>query len=144
MQLFWTSYWPFSHYYAWPWIVITCYCLPLIVTTAYVQSIDMEETCHQQQIAAYCPNGRMPLYMLVANPMYIFFVLYTLSLVTAGFFYRPVGAYVIMFENTTYFFNSMAAFFWVGVPIYLCFVGEVPFKYDAASGDLPRLYRGQG
>ena len=24
VQLFWTSYWPFSHYYAWPWIVIVC------------------------------------------------------------------------------------------------------------------------
>ena len=67
-------------------------------------------------------------------------MLYTLCLVFAGFFFRPVGAYVVMFENTTYFFNSMAAFFWVGVPIYLCFVGRVPFQYDAAVLTLGGLW----
>ena len=34
----------------------------------------------------------------------------------------------------------MAAFFWVGVPIYLCFSGSVPFQYDAAVLTLGGLW----
>ena len=64
--------------------------------------------------------------------VYIWFVLYTVCLVAAGFFYRPVGAYVVMFENTTYFFNSSSAFFWALFPIYMSITGSVPLSYDAA------------
>ena len=140
VQLFWTSYWPFSHYYAWPWIVLVCYALPLILCTAYLQWVDLEAKCEPQ--FAWCPEHghHVPLWVLVINPVYLCYIFYTLALVTAGFFFRPVGAYVIMFENTTYFFNSMAAFFWVAVPIYLCNTGSVPFEYDAASLTLGGLW----
>jgi hypothetical protein len=144
VQLFWTSYWPLSHYYTWPWKVLTGYVLPLVVCTSMVQAIDMEAPCKDQIggiRASWCPdNGRMPLFMIVVNPVYIAFVLYTITLVGAGFFYRPIGAYVVMFENTTYFFNSLAAFFWVGVPIFLCFSATVPFEFDAATLTLGGLW----
>jgi hypothetical protein len=155
VQLFWTSYWPFSHYYAWPWIVMVAYVLPIGVCTVYLQLTDMEgdrslswanslcdlaKSFGQQEGEGVCCKGVMTIWVLILNPVYIGYFIYMVSLFSCAFVIRKVAAYVIMFENTTYFFNSLAAFFWLAVPIYICYTGKVPLQYDAAVLTLGGLW----
>jgi len=48
--------------------------------------------------------------------------------------------YVVLFDNSTYFFNTFPAYFWCLVlPGYMCNAGEIPFEYSlivVASGGL--------
>jgi hypothetical protein len=46
--------------------------------------------------------------------------------------YRNIATYVILLENTTYFFNSASAFYWAFLPFYMTATGSIPFHYDAA------------
>ena len=61
--------------------------------------------------------------------MYVLWMCLVASLV---FMNREIATYVIMLENTTYFFNSSSAFFWALFPIYMSITGSVPLSYDAA------------
>ena len=51
---------------------------------------------------------------------------------TLVYFSRRIATYVIMLENTTYFFNSTSAFFWALFPVYMSCTGDIPLNYDAA------------
>jgi hypothetical protein len=44
--------------------------------------------------------------------------------------YGRLLKYVVLFDNCTYFFNSIPAFFWVLVlPLYFSLTGDIPFDY---------------
>lgn len=37
-----------------------------------------------------------------------------------SFNWHRIGAFTVMFENVTYFFTSLSAFYWSSMPIYMC------------------------
>jgi hypothetical protein len=69
---------------------------------------------------------------ILVIPLYFVFFVTTLI----GFWFLTTGTYgkllryVVLVDNTTYFFGTIPAYFWCLIlPTYMCFVGYIPFDY---------------
>eukprot|EP00613_Pedinella_sp_CCMP2098_P050837 CAMPEP_0171825626 /NCGR_PEP_ID=MMETSP0992-20121227/5639_1 /TAXON_ID=483369 /ORGANISM="non described non described, Strain CCMP2098" /LENGTH=1435 /DNA_ID=CAMNT_0012440573 /DNA_START=137 /DNA_END=4444 /DNA_ORIENTATION=- len=76
--------------------------------------------------------------MLIASTVWEAFILYVVFffLVVIGFWVLTTGTYahylryVVLIDNTTYFYGTFPAYFWALVlPSFMCFKGKIPFNY---------------
>ena len=122
VQLFWTTFWFPRYYYVWPWIVLVVHIGPIIGIITYLQLARLDE-CHHTKLTSrleFVPCKWGPAVGLVLDPLFLLYVIFMITLATVSFHWCRVGAYLIMFENVTYFFTSSSAFFWICIPMYMC------------------------
>ena len=56
-----------------------------------------------------------PVVGLLLDPIFVLYAFYMISLAGACFWWPSIAAQLIMFENVTYFFPAVSAFYWIAV-----------------------------
>lgn len=146
VQLLWTSYIPWKHFYWWPWLSLVLYVIPIMFCIAFLEMINVESivedgegwvyytVCHGFGVDMCTGNhGHLQLYNLVLNPVYIGYVIWMVLVVIGGFLNRRICAYMIMVENTVYPFTAICGALWVIFPVVMCITGDSPVSMDATT-----------
>lgn len=143
VQLFWTTFWFPRYKYVWPWIVLVLHVGPIIACTIYLQTVKLDK-CHQTPLTqriGWVPCRSGAFLGLIADPVYVIYAIIMVSLASLSVSYHRLGAYVVMFENVTYFFSSISAFYWTSLPIYICIAKRgVPPVFDTQLLTLGALW----
>ena len=136
----------------WPWCFLIAYILPIIIVILSLQMIDVNRNVPKDWLGFDFCNGwlnkdgtgwrykdednctreHFVISSLVFNGPYVFYCAWMFSVALLSYFNRKIATYVILLENTTYFFNSASAFYWAFLPFYMTVTGSIPFHYDAA------------
>ena len=127
----------------WPWIFLCIYVVPVVSIIVYLQLLDVdqdpitdmygEEFCNGFfGRTSGCNRRDFVVLSLVFNRYYLLYALWMIFVAALVYANRNIATYVIMLENTTYFFNSTSAFFWALFPIYMSVTGDIPLNYDAS------------
>ena len=107
----------------WPWIFLCIYVVPVVSIIVYLQLLDVdqdpitdmygEEFCNGFfGRTSGCNRRDFVVLSLVFNRYYLLYALWMIFVAALVYANRNIATYVIMLENTTYFFNSTSAFFW--------------------------------
>lgn len=133
VQLFWTTFYFPRYRYRWPFAMLVVHVAPLVGCVVYLQ-IQKLNRCHQTYLASYIglvPCGYGPVLGIMGDPVFIGFVVIVVLTVVIAFRWPRLCAYTVMFENTTYFFASMSAFYWAIMPPIMCIARHgVPPIFD--------------
>ena len=128
----------------WPWIFLIIFVAPICFTIAILQKIDVDQSkplgplgendiwCNGFFRSKNCDRDAFAILSLFVNPWFAGYFAWICLVVGFTASNRKFATYIITLENTTYFFNSISAFFWVFLPIYMCITGTIPLKYDPA------------
>ena len=128
----------------WPWIFLIIFVAPICFTIAIMQKIDVDQSkplgplgkndiwCNGFFRSKNCDRDAFAILSLFVNPWFAGYFAWLCIVVGCTAYNRKFATYIITLENTTYFFNSISAFFWVFLPIYMCITGTIPLKYDPA------------
>mmetsp|Transcript_8246 Transcript_8246/g.25506 ORF Transcript_8246/g.25506 Transcript_8246/m.25506 type:complete len:1584 (-) Transcript_8246:1211-5962(-) len=143
VQLFWTTFWFPRYKYVWPWAVLFLHVAPLAGCTLYLQRAKLDR-CHQTMLTqriGWVPCRSGPFLGLIADPVFICYALIMITLASASFTFHRLGAYTVMFENVTYFFSSVSAFYWTSLPLTICIAKNgVPAIFDTQLLSLGALW----
>lgn len=133
VQLFWTTFWYPRYQYKWPFAMICVHVLPTVGCVVYLQ-LQKLDRCHHTFLAAklgLVPCGYGPFVGVVGDPLFILYVATMIAIVVTTFRWPRLGAYTVMFENVTYFFASLSAFYWAAMPCVMCIAKNgVPPAFD--------------
>mmetsp|Transcript_8245 Transcript_8245/g.25499 ORF Transcript_8245/g.25499 Transcript_8245/m.25499 type:complete len:1624 (-) Transcript_8245:637-5508(-) len=122
VQLAWTTFYFPRSGYVWPWLSILVHVAPIVGTVVWLQMQKLDE-CHQTPLAArwgILPCRVGPVIGIAADPVFVFYFIWMTSLCILSYWWSRLPALIVMFENITYFFNSISAFFWLMLPAYMC------------------------
>jgi hypothetical protein len=68
---------------------------------------------------------------LLLDPIFVLYSFYMICLACSCFVWPKIAAQLIMFENVTYFFPAVSAFYWTAVPIFMCVARQgIPSIFD--------------
>lgn len=122
VQLFWTTFWFPRYKYQWPWVVLVIHVVPIAGISFYFHTVELNE-CHQTPLTArsgLVPCRMGPVVGLICDPFFVLYLIWMCTLAAVSYNWHRVGAFTVMFENVTYFFTSVSAFYWSSMPIYMC------------------------
>ena len=140
----------------WPWMFLILFIFPIVFTIIILQQVDVNEEPVQGPLHIqwyffnqkwcngfwrlqadnddnFCSKQNFAILSLFFNEWYAVYFVWMMALVIGAWRSRRFATYIIMLENTTYFFNSISAFFWAFFPIYMSITGTIPLKYDPAA-----------
>lgn len=122
VQLAWTAFYFPRSGYIWPWLSLLVHVCPVVGVVTWLQMQKLDE-CHQTPLAArsgLIPCRWGPVIGIAGDPIFMLYVVWMLMLTTLAYYWARLPALIVMFENVTYFFTSISAFFWLALPAYMC------------------------